>query len=283
MAGRGCVRTRFFCAEPTLSHIHFPVAKKILLVDDEEPMRKVMRVLLKAESHWELHECADGQEALDFLCDGFRPDLCLIDLDMPRMGGLELIQRIRHDPALQGLQVIVVSANKDKDVITSLVKLRIAGYLLKPYDTSKVRAMLHNLSGLNSSSPAPLSRNLLAKTALVAEPDREQRRSIADFIKQTPDWEVIAVSGGDEALEHLVDGTMPDVIIIGMDTTDELSLETIRKIRANPQLAKLPVIVSATNADRQGVMTLAGLKISSLLPKPVCLDDIKALLAKVTQ
>jgi CheY-like chemotaxis protein len=68
-----------------------------------------------------------------------------------------------------------------------------------------------------------------------------------------------------------------------MDTTDEQSLETIRKIRANPQLAKLPVIVSATNADRQGVLTLAGLKISGLLPKPVSLDDIKAILAKATQ
>ncbi len=82
--------------------------KRILIIDDDEISRTTLGEIFKAEPTWEIVEASNGQDALDRLCDGLRPDLCLVDLVMPEVGGIELIRRIRRDPtvAIGALEVI---------------------------------------------------------------------------------------------------------------------------------------------------------------------------------
>ena len=69
------------------------MSKTILLIDDDEVERAALRKILEAEPAWRLVEARDGQEGLDMLCDRLRPQLCVIDLTMPRLGGRELVER----------------------------------------------------------------------------------------------------------------------------------------------------------------------------------------------
>ena len=102
-------------------------SRKILIIDDDEISRTTLREIFKAEPTWEIVEVSNGQDALDRLCDGLRPDLCLVDLVMPEVGGIELIRRIRRDPTLRALRVAVASGSRNKDQIVALAQLNISG------------------------------------------------------------------------------------------------------------------------------------------------------------
>jgi CheY-like chemotaxis protein len=108
----------------------------ILLVDDDEvDVMTVKRAFSKANIANKLFVATDGIEALSMLrADGVPPQrrLMLLDLNMPRMSGIELLREIRADPALQALTVIVLTtSNEDRDRVEAY-RLNVAGYLLKP-------------------------------------------------------------------------------------------------------------------------------------------------------
>lgn len=117
----------------------------LLIADDDPVSRAALRSLIGAPEGWRITEVSDGQAALDTLCDGLGADLCIIDLNMPRVGGLELLQRIRRDPVFKSIKVVITSAARDRETILTLAKLQISGYLLKPYDEAKAKAVLKPL------------------------------------------------------------------------------------------------------------------------------------------
>jgi len=111
-------------------------ALNILLVDDDEvDVMTVKRAFSKANITNRLYVATDGIEALSLLrSDGIPPArrLVLLDLNMPRMSGIEVLREIRADPALQALTVIVLTtSNEDRDRVEAY-QLNVAGYLLKP-------------------------------------------------------------------------------------------------------------------------------------------------------
>ena len=108
----------------------------ILLVDDDEvDVMTVKRAFSRANITNKLYVATDGIEALNILrSDGIPPSrrLMLLDLNMPRMSGIEVLREIRADPVLQGLTVVVLTtSNEDRDRVEAF-QLNIAGYLLKP-------------------------------------------------------------------------------------------------------------------------------------------------------
>jgi CheY-like chemotaxis protein len=108
----------------------------ILLVDDDEvDVMTVKRAFSKANITNKLYVATDGIEALNLLrSDGIPPArrLVLLDLNMPRMSGIEVLREIRADPALQAVTVVVLTtSNEDRDRVEAY-ELNVAGYLLKP-------------------------------------------------------------------------------------------------------------------------------------------------------
>jgi CheY-like chemotaxis protein len=111
-------------------------ALNILLVDDDEvDVMTVKRAFSRANITNQLYVATDGIEALRMLrSDGIPPArrLVLLDLNMPRMSGIELLREIRADPALQPITVVVLTtSNEDRDRVEAY-QLNVAGYLLKP-------------------------------------------------------------------------------------------------------------------------------------------------------
>lgn len=108
----------------------------ILLVDDDEvDVMTVKRAFAKANIANQVFVATDGVQALEMLrTDGIPAQrrLVLLDLNMPRMNGIEFLHEIRRDPALQALTVIVLTtSNEDRDRVDAY-QLNVAGYLVKP-------------------------------------------------------------------------------------------------------------------------------------------------------
>lgn len=113
----------------------------VLLVEDEESDAHLVRSALKENKvYCNLHHVLDGVEALAFLQqrDAYagapRPDLILLDLNMPRMNGREFLEVIKADQELKTIPVVVLTTSDvERDVVASY-KLGAAGYITKPVD-----------------------------------------------------------------------------------------------------------------------------------------------------
>ena len=108
----------------------------ILLVDDDDiDVMNVTRAFEKGNIQNPLHFARDGIEALAMLRAGKVPGqrrIVLLDLNMPRMSGIEMLRELRADPALRATPVVVLTtSNEDRDR-TDAYGLNVAGYLLKP-------------------------------------------------------------------------------------------------------------------------------------------------------
>ena len=118
-----------------------PVAEMahILLVDDDDvDVMTVKRAFKKRTSGHRIDVARDGVEALEFLRGAERlPDVVLLDVNMPRMGGLELLRVIREDERLSRLNIVMLTTSKAHQDVLAAYELHVASYIVKPVDYEK--------------------------------------------------------------------------------------------------------------------------------------------------
>lgn len=115
-----------------------PHAPHILLVEDNPAgMRLTLEALKEAKVHCDLHWVKDGVEALDYLhCrngleNSVRPDLILLDLNLPRLDGREVLADIKAHPQLRRIPTVIMSTSKEEEDILRCYDLHANGYIAK--------------------------------------------------------------------------------------------------------------------------------------------------------
>ncbi|HLL12450.1 MAG TPA: response regulator [Rubrivivax sp.] len=111
-------------------------ALNLLLVDDDDiDVMTVRRAFAKARLTNPLYVASDGVEALRMLRDGSVPAarrLVLLDINMPRMNGIEFLREIRADEALRNTAVVVLTTSSADEDKMNAYEFNVAGYLIKP-------------------------------------------------------------------------------------------------------------------------------------------------------
>ena len=103
---------------------------RILVVDDLEFMRALIRDILESGGHEIAAEAADGRQAL-LLRRAWKPDLTLMDIAMPRMDGLRALKKMREqDPTAR---IVMCSSLDDQERILEAIRLGAADYVVKPF------------------------------------------------------------------------------------------------------------------------------------------------------
>lgn len=104
-----------------------------LIVDDSRAMRRIIGKILK-EVHVEVHEAANGLEALDFLSSqGEEVDIVLIDWNMPQMNGVELVRELRAKRQFDDLPLMMVTSETNQDNIMEAIQAGANEYVMKPF------------------------------------------------------------------------------------------------------------------------------------------------------
>jgi PAS domain S-box-containing protein len=119
---------------------HASEGKRVLVADDNPAGRELVRESL-AEHVSSIIEASDGREALDKIRDT-RPDLVLLDIQMPEMDGYAVLREIRSDPALQGLRVVALTAFAMQGDRERALEAGFDDYLTKPVTVAKLKAQL---------------------------------------------------------------------------------------------------------------------------------------------
>jgi signal transduction histidine kinase len=114
--------------------------RTVLVIDDEQDIREIFETVLRYDGY-EVLSAADGQQALDLLRRGARPDAILLDLMMPHMDGWQFRVAQRQDPALASIPVIAVSADRT----AKAAAIDANAYLAKPVDVNALLLALDRL------------------------------------------------------------------------------------------------------------------------------------------
>ena len=127
----------------------------VLLVEDNEAdVGLTIAAFRDAVVPSKVHVVRDGEEALDFLSrtgkytDAVVPDLVLLDLNLPKMDGFEVLESMRSDPRLKNLPVIVTSGSAREEDEARAYKLHISAYVVKPTDKDKYFAAIRSVKEL---------------------------------------------------------------------------------------------------------------------------------------
>lgn len=103
---------------------------KILVIEDDPKIQQLLVDGLSGQGYT-LKSADNGLEALKVL-EGFLPDLCIVDLNMPKLDGLAFLKAIRGRPETQNLPAIVLTAQSDDDNINKAMELGAKHFLVKP-------------------------------------------------------------------------------------------------------------------------------------------------------
>ena len=155
---------------------------KILVIEDHPEMRRFIAEVLSSE--YRVITAADGLEGLSSVA-AERPDLVVTDLMMPKLGGDELVRRMRANTELTQLPVLVLSARADDELRLKLLAESVQDYLVKPFSAGELRARVRNLVTMKQTRDL-LQQELASQTEDVALLTRElvlNKRTLQESLK----------------------------------------------------------------------------------------------------
>jgi two-component system response regulator AtoC len=159
-------------------------AVNILLVDDEPGMLRYIRTLLEVDDY-EVETASTGEEALQRVEKGLRPDLVLLDLLMPGIDGLQTLEQLRQ--LVPGMKVVMLSCVADTRKVVQAIRLGAHDYLTKPFQKAELDTVIDQCLGKNQQNfsgeveeladevffvaASPAMRKIRSQAALVAGVD----------------------------------------------------------------------------------------------------------------
>ncbi len=233
-----------------------PEDRTLLIVEDDQGFCRVM-LNLAHEKGFKALIAPSGEMGLE-LAQRYQPDAITLDIQLPGMHGLELLDRLKHDPHTRHIPVHIVS------VADELPRRRRRGaiaQLQKPVTRESVEATLGEMQAF-------IDRNV--RSLLVVEDDPAQRLSIQELIGGG-DIHLTAVASGQDALAALQTALF-DCVVIDLGLPDISGFDLIDRIRQEEALHNLPIIVyTAKDLTQQEVSRL------NKLAEAVIAKDVESL------
>ncbi len=135
------------------------MSSTILIVDDEYSGRETLQSVLESEGY-NLIMAENGPQAIE-KAKAFLPDVILLDVMMPGMTGFEVCERIRNDPQVAEIPIIILTALDDRESLLTGLKAGADDFISKPFDRFELRARLIGITRLNRYHKLVLEREKL--------------------------------------------------------------------------------------------------------------------------
>ena len=122
------------------------MSRAVLVVDDDRFIRRLVSTTLEDVAEFELHEAADGVEALEIALRT-RPTIVFLDVDMPQMDGIDTCRRMRADPATSRATIVMLTAAHGDQVERLAEEAGADLFLTKPFSPLDLLRLVDRLSG----------------------------------------------------------------------------------------------------------------------------------------
>ena len=251
---------------------------KLLTVDDSKTVRIIVRKAFKGFD-CEILEAGNGVEGLAVAAKEM-PDLILLDVTMPVMDGVEMLTKLKSDPALKGISVMMLTAEGGRDHVLKIAKIGIRDYLVKPFKEEVLIEKAGRIIDLKPLTDAPTKARSIFDPAdiLVVDDKPAIIQQIQDGLKHTP-WKVHGVATQGEAIDFCI-RTPPDLIVVSLSLPEESAFTLFRLVRTNMKTKYTPVfalVVKTETAQQQQAQTVG---FSAIITKPIDLGELETKMAK---
>jgi DNA-binding NtrC family response regulator len=231
-------------------------AGSVVIADDDSEVREVLAEYLRHHG-WQVFEAVNGLEALLHV-KRQHPHAVLLDLQMPRLGGIETLKRIRvFDPTIT---VVIMSGNADADVRRQAETIGAARILQKPVDLTAVLAALNGstfvAAPVAADAPAPtvVAPSPASRTVLVVDDDDDVRTMLEEFLA-AKGYRARGSADGAAAVRDLV-AAPADVILLDVDMPGLSGTDALPTLRAVAPAAAI-IMVSGTTNEQTAKRALA--------------------------
>ena len=123
--------------------------KKVMIVDDEETIASMFKLRIESSGDYEVTVYSESKDIIKHIHD-IRPDVILLDMLMPGIGGLDICDMLNHDPIGRVIPVIIVSGDDKPMDKLKAYKFGISDYLVKPIDDEKLMKAIEKAIELKS-------------------------------------------------------------------------------------------------------------------------------------
>lgn len=271
---------------------------QILLVEDNIGDIRLMQESLKeTESPYNLHVTMDGVEATDFLYklgkyeNAPRPDIILLDINLPKKNGKEVLKEIKSNPTLKSIPVIVLSTSNAQLDVREAYELHANCCITKPINFLEFIRVMKSIEllwigntnpNLRQTPPIPdfVSRKFYTNTSAVPvstkrllfiHPDNNS----VDYEENINNWKIEAETTAinyTQALEmqptDLNRANIPDLIVLGISANTSQWLTVLKHIKTTQHLLRIPVLLlTSFELDAQAIDCAYALQANCMLLK----------------
>ena len=209
------------------------MAKRILIIDDDIVNLKMATHILAND--YEVICAKSGVEGIDILRYS-EIDLVLLDLYMPDMNGLKVLEKIREDAEISGVKVMILTASGMKTDVTEAIRLGALDFIKKPFFPTELLERIKKALQVEKKD-----------SILVVDDDKMNLMLVQKILGIR--YDVFCVSSGSEALIYLQNNA-PNLILLDLHMPEMNGLETLEKIRNINKLSDVPVIFLTADSER---------------------------------
>lgn len=222
--------------------------KKILVVDDDQNMNEFTSRLLRNKHQCEVVSVYNAIDAFYYL-ENFNFDLTILDISMPIIDGMEVLTLIRENENLKKMPVVMMTANRDKDTITEVIKLGVLDYIAKPLTvegTNKKLADILTKISIANQSANKIGRVLSDKDILIAENDATLKKNFNE--SSSSDFNCTFVTSGIDVLKQYIK-IKPKKVYLGKEILGLNRAFIIKALRKIDNNGGLKIIVNGNQDD----------------------------------
>ncbi|MHB8845692.1 MAG: response regulator [Nitrospirota bacterium] len=231
--------------------------RKILVVEDNEANRILMRQILRHHGY-EVLEASDGAAGLAMAGEHL-PDLILLDLQMPVMGGFAVIRELRKTPELSGLKVIAVTSFAMKGDREKALEAGFDEYVTKPIDTRTFAELVKRF--------LPGEDTRLKKSVILCVDDEPANLKLLENILAPRGYEVVCAANGKDALQKIRTRTI-DLLLLDLMMPEMDGLQVSRKIKDDKKHKHIPIVMLTAYSGVESYIRSLGNEVLAYVHKP---------------
>lgn len=246
---------------------------KILTVDDSKTIRMIVARAFKPFT-CEILEAADGVEGLAVV-KRQRPDIIILDLTMPIMDGVEMLTKLKSDPDLKSIPVVMLTAESGRENVLRIAKLGVRDYLIKPFKEDIIIERVGRIIDLKARTEA------VAKVKRFDDPLHlllvDDKPAILEQIQAglgDTTWSVQALSQAGQAVDHCSQ-KLPDVILVSLSLPENAGFMLFQMFRASIKTKSIPILALSVKTATEEQARAQQLGFTGIVTKPIDVEDLK--------
>ncbi len=251
---------------------------KILSVDDSKMIHMVIGKAFKPYDV-QLFYATNGVEGLA-VATRENPNLIILDVTMPVMDGVETLTKLKSDPLLKDIPVIMLTAEAGRENVVKIARIGVRDYMIKPFKEEALIEKAGRIVDLQAKGSGAGKAKSITDPATILVVDDKQAiiQQVQEAIAEYP-WTVIGTSQCGEAIDVCAREN-PDAVLVSLTLPDRAAFNFFQMIRANPKTKSIPVFGMCIKTATEEQTQAQSIGFTGIITKPIDPSDLNFRLTK---